>query len=241
MATADTRDIRDQPVPPRAEEARAPFFGEETIWTRTMAGGSTGEGIAGIATAVVAIIGLSHVASFYLAAVATIVLGAGLLLRGLRMATRYWELGETSRTGFAPRGTEGGVSAEFVGGAAGVVLGILALLEIYPAILLPIMAIVFGAIWLLGVGASIRLNALEREQQWIGQEREAGRRFGAEVFPGAYGGRLLVGIAALVLGIVGTVGVYPLALDLVALLVLGCSAAIGVAVSRGRLLLPLRR
>src|SRR5262249_45281906 len=121
----------------------------------------------------------------------------------------------------------GGMGAEIIGGAAGVVLGILALVGLAPAVVLPIAVIVFGASLLLGSGATADLSTLS-----VGPRHERFAQVARQATVAASGVQALIGVSAIVLGILALVGLDPLALTLVALLVLGAGVLLsGSAVS----------
>ena len=165
-----------------------------------VAGGSLMEAVGAIATIALAIVGLAGIFSPTMAAIATIVIGAALLIEG----------GSFGAAQYVPRVGEGGRAAEafetpdtsaaFLGGVAAIILGILALLGVASLTLMSVAAIVLGASFLLsGVAQS-----------------------GA--FPAAATGHTMVGLASAVLGILAVVGLSSLVLVLVALLVLGGGA-----------------
>jgi hypothetical protein len=75
-----------------------------------------------------------------------------------------------------------------------------------------------------------RLNSLFVEHHLPGNE--VARRVAGEMVSAANGAQALIGLAAIVLGIIGLVGLYPLTLSLVAFLCLGASVLLsGAAVS----------
>jgi hypothetical protein len=166
-------------------EAHAVHSPAEVTAFKRMAGGVMGEAIASIAVVALAIVGLAGVYSEILAAVAAIVFGAAILIEGGFFAS--------TQTEFASQPAEAGASfsSEFLGGITAVVLGILALLGVYPAPLIAIALLVLGASYLLSGGTT------------------------------DFGGHLLGGLAATVLGILAVVGLDRLPLTLVGLLVLG--------------------
>ena len=84
------------------------------------------------------------------------------------------------------------MTAEVLSGAAGIVLGILALLGIASMTLLSVAAIVFGAALLLGAGATASLNCLIVEHHY--RAHEVGRRVAGTMVSGATGAQVLVGL-----------------------------------------------
>lgn len=162
---------------------------EESVFKR-IAGGLVGEAIGAIAVIALAIVGLAGEFSFTMAAIATIIIGATILIEGGFFAAAFGRAG----TGSVVQSLESGdwLKAEFLGGMAAVVLGILALLGVFAPTLLAVAVLVLGASYLLG---------------------SAGE-FGS-------GSHAVVGLAAMVLGILAVVGLDQLTLVLVALLALG--------------------
>src|SRR5262249_54912297 len=128
---------------------------------KVVAGGSITEAICGAATGGLTILGLAGVLPGAMASIATIALGVALLAEGgaipapysrvIREGTPEWE---------ARAEIGGGMGAEFLAGGAGVVLGILGLLGIGTATLVPIAVIVFGGALLLGSGVTADLGTL---------------------------------------------------------------------------------
>jgi hypothetical protein len=98
---------------------------------------------------------------------------------------------------------------------------------------LSVAAIVFGAALLLGAGATASLNCLIIEHHY--RAHEVARRVAGTMVSGATGAQVLIGLAAIVLGIVALVGVHPLIQSLVAFLAIGAAVAIsGLALSTTR-------
>ncbi len=182
-----------------------------------IAGGSALEAVGAIATIALAIVGLAGVFSSTMAAIATIVVGAAMLLEGGSAgSTEYLSRG----TGFeAMEVTSGGLSAAFLGGVAGIVLGILALLGISSQTLLSVAVLAFGASYLLtGVAAS--------------QSR---------FLVASAGGQVFVGLAAAVLGILAVIGIDPLILVLVGLLAVGTGTLFSGSAHTARMGSEIRR
>jgi hypothetical protein len=227
----------------RREEARGPVTTargdpERERSAKVVAGGSMTEALCGAGTLVLAILGLAGILPGYLAAVATIVFGVALVAQGGAVAARFRHLvRETAPHEWDTR-TElgGGMGAELFGGVAGIVLGILALIGIGTAVLIPIAVIVFGGALLLGSSVSADLStfgAPGADPRFAHLARQAS--------VAASGTQALVGVGAIVLGILALVGLDPLLLTLVALLALGAAVLMsGTAVS-SRMAAALRR
>ena len=193
-----------------------------------VAGGSIAEAIGGVGVVVLAILGLAGLLPEELAAIATMAVGVALLLEGIAIVTRFSDLlSESGRSLSEEVKLGGGMGAEFIGGVAGGVLGLLALLGIVPVTLMAIAVIVFGASLLLSSGATYRLDSLASR---LGQKTLTGGQMVAGV--AASGVQVLVGIAGIALGIIALVGISPMILILAGLLSAGAAVFIsGSAVS----------
>lgn len=213
----------------RVEDPRRPTVGDDVRRTRSfIAGGSLAEAVCGAGVVLLAVLGLAGVGMPAVAFTATIVFGAALLLQGGAFAARYREL----TAGLHPdEETEvgGGLSAQMIGGIAGVLLGVLALLGVAPAILTPVAVIVFGASLLLGGALTLRVGELAGS---AGRDRTAETlRRASESSAGA---EALIGMSAVVLGVLAVIGVAPETLVLVALLALGAGVLLSGGVIGGR-------
>ncbi len=182
---------------------------------RMETGGSITEALGGAAVIVLAILGLVHIDPPTLASIATIVLGAAFLAEGGTLAARFLRVTRTERWETA----SGDVAMESMCGAAGVVLGILALLGIHPTVLVPAALIVFGAGMLSASGTAWHMNS-------AGATRPPTAHFAQESFDFS-GSELLVGFAGIVLGILALAEYAPVTLSLVGLLTLGFGVLLG--------------
>ena len=191
--------------------------------------GSAGGAVAALATIVLTILGLAHVVPEYLVAIATIVFGATLLLHGWSIIADYARLNARPSTA-VPTATAGdrGLSAVFLAGAAGVVLGILALLGISTHELTAIAVIAFGAALILGSSSAIRVHLLRLSLAAADQsaQRLTGDALASEMLSSSAGFFGLAGLAAIVLGILALAGYSPVVLILIALLALGSVTAL---------------
>jgi hypothetical protein len=179
-----------------------------------LAAGSTSEAIAGCGAAVLAIIGLAHIVPFYMMAIGVIVLGVAFMFEsGVVMAEFSEHVHEEGAFHKAEVG--GGVSAEMLGGLAGIVLGILALIGLAPQILCSVAVLVFGGCMLVGAAGTARA----REMGPVGESRSF--EVGREATMAASGAEGLVGLAAIVLGILAVCQIGAQPLTLIAILVLG--------------------
>jgi hypothetical protein len=196
--------------------------------------GAMVEGIAGLGAVVLAIIGLAGVLPGVLACIATIAIGVALLFQGGAIAARFSSRSSAlsgSRVESVPLG--GGMTAECLGGLAGLVLGILALVGVAPLILAAIAAIVFGSALIMGAGTAASLSALD-VGRWSGYE--ASQQIAREAVSAAAGMQVFVGVGSITLGILALLGLAPLILVLVAMLVLGAAVLLSGAAVSSRML-----
>jgi hypothetical protein len=193
----------------------------------TAAYGGFVDAIGGVATIVLAIIGLSGAKPEMLVAVAVIVFGAALLVQGGAMLSEY--VGIIFPEGASNVSMEqfGGssVSALFMAGAAGIVLGILGLVGVQTPILTSVAIIAFGAGLLVSSNSVSQLHALKRAAERMSAQG-ASQTGGAEVIAhemaaGSAGVTALAGLAAVVLGILALADVHSVVLELAALIALG--------------------
>jgi hypothetical protein len=222
------RFARREPEPERERERSV----------KAVAGGSIAEAACGAATVVIAILALAGILPGYLAAIATIVFGVALIAQGGAIAARFRHLLRETAPSELDARTElgGGMGAELIGGATGIVLGILALIGVGTAVLLPIAVIVFGGALLLGSGATMDLGTLT-----VPGQHERFAHVARQASQAASGTQALVGVGAIVLGILALVGFDPLVLTLVALLALGAAVLLSGATISGRMASLIRR
>ncbi len=197
-------------------------------------GGAAGEAVCGVGTVVLAILGLANEEWTLMAPIATILAGVALVFAGTSIASRLAAAATT--TSEIEEG--GSMTVEIVGGLAGVVLGILAVLNIVPNILISAAVIAFGGSLMLGSIATSQINSIARRRA----ASETGETIGREAVYAASGSQVLVGLAAIVLGIIALVGQpdYRTPLNLVALLVVGGGVVLTGSTVTGRLIQVLR-
>ena len=179
------------------------------------------DALGGIATIVLAIIGLSGVKPDVLVPIATIVFGAALLIQGGAILSEFAQTELTSESNAIAGG--GGLSALFLVGIAGIVLGVLALLAIHATILTSVAVIAFGSALVISSSAVWQLLT-SRSVAMRFQARTAMVRFiASEVAAGSAGVQAMAGLAVIVLGILAVCGIYTGPLTLIALLVAGAA------------------
>jgi hypothetical protein len=183
----------------------------------------------GIATVVLAIVGLASVNRPLMTAIATIVFGVALLIQAGTMLSEYAQVIFPSGASSASTdqfGSGNNLSAVFVVGVAGIVLGVLALLDIAPSVLPPIAVIAFGSALVLSSSSvwqlySLRQTAARGETQ---PQFGGGEVLASEMASGSAGIQVLAGLAAIVLGVIAVAGsVHAEIVTLVALLVVGAT------------------
>ncbi len=186
---------------------------------KVAAGAPLAEAITGIGTIVLAIIGLAHVLPMDMAAVATILIGISLLFEGGSVAASTGQFPRTAAgANVDTADLAGAMTVEFLGGIAGVILGILALINIESQTLVAVSLIVFGATCLLGGGTRQftygPAGDASEEKNW---------QMLREAMSAASASGMLIGLATLVLGILAVLGANSLVLSLTGFLLLGVS------------------
>lgn len=190
------------------------FVENRGIISETEPVGLLTEGAAGIAVIVLAIVGLAGVSTPSMAAIATIVIGVGLMVQGFTTAA------ENSRVVGAAGGAvmtgndfAGEVMVDCLGGGTGVVLGILALIGVSAApMLMPAALIVFGGALLLSGALAMRTS------------------------PATGGMETLIGIGGLVLGILSLLIAHSAVLLLVGFIAIGAALLMVSAAFSGAVL-----
>ncbi|HUW30260.1 MAG TPA: hypothetical protein VM223_01470 [Planctomycetota bacterium] len=196
---------------------------EEEKSMYAMAGGSATEALLGAGAVVLSILGLLNILPQYMASISVIALGAALLIGGGALAARFSRAVSAAEPSTAAEAVQGGVAMQALAGAAVVVLGILALLGTMPATLLAISLIVIGGGSLLSSSAIARVNTVIA--------RTSGR---SEFTSGAAGIDVIVGLGAIVLGILALAGFNPATLILVGTLSLGAGLLLSGSALPGR-------
>jgi len=211
---------------------RAP---EDEATLKTVTRGSITQAVCGVGAAVLAILGLAGILVGYMVSVATIAIGVAFLAEGGAIAARWDDLMREAPSSRFDKQSEfgGGLGAEFVAGITGVVLGILALLGLYPAVLIPVAIVVFGGGLLLGSALTMDLGS-------IGLDYDRGGRMSRDATRAASGMQVLVGLGAIVLGILALVGFAPGTMSLVALLAIGTSILLSGSAVGTRMMKVLR-
>lgn len=171
-------------------------------------GGSI-EAIASVGAIVLSILALAGLLVAPFTAIAVIAAGAALLFEASAMSSRARAQGMQHA---------GGVGADAIAGIGGIVLGILSLIGLIPLVLEPIAAIILGA--------GLLLSAKGVEHEVYGEERRSSATSSVHV---------LVGAAAVVLGILGVLGLAPGVLTAVSMLAIGAGLLLSEVTIGGHL------
>jgi hypothetical protein len=195
-----------------------------TIYSSTTASGEAAtyggfvDALGGIAAIVLAIIGLAGVHPEVLVSIATIVFGAALLIQG---GTMLSEFAMEPEGGSAAGG--GGLTALFLVGVAGIVLGVLALLGLHAAMLTSIAVIAFGAALALSSSSVWQLLTSRSVMAQFQARAPVLRIIANEVAVGSAMLQAMGGVAVIVLGILAVAGLFTVPLTLIGILVSGAA------------------
>jgi hypothetical protein len=179
------------------------------------------DALGGIATIVLAIIGLSGVKPDVLVSISTIVFGAALLIQGGAMLSEFAQIEMTADSNAGSSG--GGLSSLFLVGVAGIVLGVLALLAVHATMLTAIAVIAFGAALVISSSAVWHLLTSRSMAVRFQARGPMLRVVASEVAAGSTGVQAMAGLAVIVLGILAVSGIFTVDLTLIALLVAGAA------------------
>lgn len=191
------------------------------VWTETAAVGPMTEGAAGIATIVLAILALAAISPGALGSIAAIVIGVGLLIEAANTGIEYSRASGRMQAGAITQTAQLGadVTVELMAGVAGIVLGVLALLSAGSVMhLLPAALIVFGGALLLAGFSATAIGTMTTLESATGTTTS----WQSDLAP-ARGVQILVGIAAIVLGILAFVVTAGGTLLMVGLLAVGAA------------------
>ena len=174
------------------------------------------EGAAGIAVIVLAVIALAGTSSSALASIVTILVGVSLMVQAFTSAV---ENSKVTAADAAPIPDLGGeVMVDGLSGFTGIVLGILALVGMNAPYLVPSALIVFGGALLLSGAIGLRPRASQSAAPG-GQTQVVSYQSSAA----ASGVEILIGIAAIVLGILSLTFVGSWVLALVGFIAVGAA------------------
>lgn len=206
-----------------------PYSQTQQTRSKTYAmGGSALEGIGGLAVVALSILALVGTLPLLMTAIAGIIFGASLLLKGIAVSAQYRSLqGEVGMDSTETAPFAGGLTVESLIGAAAIALGILALVRIDPQTLLAALVTAGGVALLLSAGTVERLN--NAQATVMGLDPRV-RRVTEGAASGAVAVQMLAGLASLTLGVLAlTTMDLPVTADristltMIGMLVLGSS------------------
>ncbi len=164
---------------------------------------------------ILAVIALGGLRTYWLAAIISIVVGIAFLLESETLGSRLFGITSTPESSWSIG--KGLWTGRFPGGIIGIFLGFLSLLGVIPRILLPVIAICFGAALILGSRWMVRDNDLFLERACQGSGGRDIARAGLRMTQAF---EVFIGFASLVLGILPLAlpEVTPVTLSLIAML-----------------------
>lgn len=225
-------------------------MGAEGAAERWSLGGRTvAQGLFGVVAVILGIVGLAIVGDksdvpMYLAAIAEIALGLSLVAVGTALSAGYARLMARSEAAGDDGSSLAGTTVDMFLGGAVIVLGILTLVRVASAVLMPVAVIVIGVGLLLNSAASVRLANLESAAM---PAQSFTRRVAREMVFATASVRAMAGVAVLVLGIIAVVSIggaaataavagLPLDLTLVAMIVAGAALVLNSTSLSGRII-----
>lgn len=202
---------------------------DKVIYEATL-GRSTIGSVGGLVAVILGILGLVGVYPLILGSIAVLAIGVMLLFEGAAVAAEYKQAVSHIEGGTVQKAEiGGGMTAEMLAGAVGIVLGILALLGLLPLTLLSVSVLIFGGGLLIGSGVVAQLNSIKIAGAGTESKLE---HLATEAAKAGAAGQVLIGLGVIVLGILALLGMQTLVLVLVSVLAIGgisvlTSSAIG--------------
>ena len=187
------------------------------------------EGAAGIAVIVLGVIALAGSWSGALASIVTIVVGVGLMVQAFNSAAENSKVTAANAASVPDLGGE--VMVDGLSGFTGIILGILALVGINPPYLVSSALIVFGGALLLS--GAIGLPPRASQSTVSGSQAQVVSYQGSAATGGM---EILIGIAAIVLGILSLIFVGSWVLALVGFIAVGAALLMVSATFSGTIL-----
>ena len=177
--------------------------GESAFPVRARQGGLIDD-VGGVATVILAILGLIGFYAPIMAVIATIVFGVALLIQGNGMMSDHARFSVLFGANSPIRFNVSSRSALVLFGAGGIALGVLSLLDFNAAVLTPIASILFGSALVLSSVSAWHLNVVSRASA-RGEEFLRDILANQMVFDSA-GIQIFGGFAAVVLGVLAVSG-----------------------------------
>lgn len=196
------------------------------------------EGLIGIVTIVLAIIGLSGYSPAAMLSIAVIIIGIAFLLEGGAISMRFPRVLAARRRESYNEELRTGVTAGFLGGLVGIILGILSLIGLSTLVLVSAAVIVYGSTLVLSSGTMLRFKLLSFERE----PEVAKTNMAFEAVSSMLFAEFLFGLGTVILGIISLSGtLYPWTLVFTALLVLGFGGLLTAAVVTSKMAEIVRR
>ncbi len=194
---------------------------DEKRSAKAVLGDFLGEGLVGITTVILSIIGLSGFSPEVMLSIATIVIGIAFLLEAGAVSMRFPKFLAEERKKFFDESFGIGVAAELIGGIMGVLLGVLAIIGLSRVVLVSVGVIIYGFTLALSSATVLRFNLLLSGET---TDKDQNRNMVREAISIAANFEFLFGLSVVVLGIIALSGsMFALTLNLAALLILGVS------------------
>lgn len=182
--------------------------------------GGLADAFGGMATVVLAIIGLSGTRPDILLAIATIVFGAALLIQSGAIISELTQIVLPAGSSAVEQFSPGGLSMAFLAGMAAMVLGVLGLIGVHLVALQSIAVIALGSALVFGSNAVWSVQRIKRASMRA-RAQSGTEILATEMAAGSAGLQVIGGLGAVVLGILAVTGINPTVLSLVGLLVMG--------------------
>jgi hypothetical protein len=231
---------RESAVPTQLVQSQRRTDGREKRAAELVSIASTVEVACAASAVVLAILGLAGASPTTMVAVGSILLGTAILFQGGAEAARYRrmirEMLEPALAGLHTLEVGGGIAAESLAGIAGIAFGVIALLSAASVTLCAVALVAFGAAEVLGSAAMSRYDVVAI----VSDVSISTRQLLKDAVRLSSGVLLLVGIVAIVLGILALLGFAPVALILVGILSVGGAILLGGAAVGARALGDLR-
>ncbi len=196
------------------------------------------EGLIGIVTIILSIIGLSGYSPAAMLSIAVIIIGIAFLLEGGAISMRFPRVLAARRRDAYDEELRMGVNAGFLGGLIGIILGILSLIGLSTLILVSVAAIIYGATLVLSSGTMLRFKILSYERD----PERARKNMAFEAVSSMLFAEFMFGLGTVILGIISLAGtLYPWSLVFTAFLVLGFGGLLTAAVVTSKMVEIVRR
>lgn len=195
--------------------------------------GAVVEACGGAIAMVLTVLSLLHITSTSIVSLATTVLGIGLLLQGAAVGFKYSELEKlVDERKFQNYNPGIGLSFEILVGGIVIALGIMAMGFAPISVLVPAASISLGVAIVMSSRILVKINDFK---VFISESGAPVDNFARETIDAAFGIQIVIGLAAIALGILSLAGISAPLLTTIAILCLGFSIMLnGLAIS-GRL------